>query len=107
MNSYKKLENDENSPVDDIPQEEEKTSDLDKYPTDTFKERLKMMMALIVPAVLANLTQMFGELVNLKMIGQLEQPILLDAVGLGNMTINLCANSIIMGFSSALDTVIA
>ena len=65
------------------------------------------MMCLIVPAVAMNMTMMMGEITNLIFIGHLNDPALIAGVGLGNMTMNLCANAIIMGLNTAMDTFIS
>jgi Na+-driven multidrug efflux pump len=84
-----------------------KTSELENYKTDTWCERFYMMTSLIVPAVAMNVATMAGEIINLIFIGQLNDPALIAGVGLGNMTLNLCANSVIVGLNSALDTFIS
>ena len=50
---------------------------------------------------------MVQAIMNLSFIGHLNDPAKLSGVGLGNMTNNLCALSIIMGFNSALDTLVS
>ena len=50
---------------------------------------------------------MLMEVINLSMIGQLNNTVLVAAVGMGNMTINMLGLSLIMGFNSALDTLIS
>lgn len=47
------------------------------------------------------------ELINLSLIGKLNDPAMVAGVGLGNMTINMVGMSVIMGFNSALDTLIS
>ena len=50
---------------------------------------------------------MLIEIINLYFAGRLENKELLAGVGMGNMTSNLVALSIIFGFNSALDTLIS
>lgn len=50
---------------------------------------------------------MLMELINLSLIGKLNNPAMVAGVGLGNMTINMVGMSVIMGFNSALDTLIS
>lgn len=47
------------------------------------------------------------ELVNLTIIGTLNNNAMIAGVGMGNMTINMIGMSVIMGFNSALDTLIS
>lgn len=47
------------------------------------------------------------ELINLSLIGMLNEPAMVAGVGMGNMTINMIGMSVIVGFNSALDTLIS
>ena len=50
---------------------------------------------------------MLMELINLSLIGMLKEPAMVAGVGMGNMTINMIGMSVIVGFNSALDTLIS
>jgi Na+-driven multidrug efflux pump len=50
---------------------------------------------------------MLTEIINLIFVGYLNNPAMTSGVGMGNMTQNLCALSFILGFNSALDTLIS
>ena len=50
---------------------------------------------------------MFIESLNVIFIGQLNKPVLVAAVGVGNMTMNLLFFSISYGFNSVLDSLIS
>ena len=65
------------------------------------------ILKLAIPAILNNIVRMLMEVINLSMIGQLNNTVLVAAVGMGNMTINMLGLSLIMGFNSALDTLIS
>mgnify|MGYP006114476333 CR=1 FL=1 len=74
---------------------------------ETFKVRAWNVIRLTIPSSLSAVVGMFCALMNLSFIGYLNDPAMLAGVGLGNMTNNLCALSIILGFNSALDTLIS
>jgi len=65
------------------------------------------VIRLTIPSSLSAVIGMFCALMNLAFIGYLNDPAMMAGVGLGNMTNNLCALSIILGFNSALDTLIS
>ena len=65
------------------------------------------ILKLAVPAILNNIVRMLMEVINLSMIGHLNNPAMVAGVGMGNMTINMLGLSLIMGFNSALDTLIS
>ena len=50
---------------------------------------------------------MVSELVNIIMIGHLNNHVLLAGVGLGNMTANIIGSSVTLGMNSALDTFVS
>jgi MATE family multidrug resistance protein len=54
----------------------------------------------------ALITSLIGT-TNLIFIGHLNQPAILAGVGMGNTLVNLCGLSILLGFNSALDTLIS
>ena len=64
-------------------------------------------MRLTIPSSLACVVGSIQAIMNLSFIGHLNDPAMMSGVGLGNMTNNLCALSIILGFNSALDTLIS
>ena len=64
-------------------------------------------MALAIPASLTMMITILVEVLNLIIIGWLEDEELLAGVGMGNMTQNLLGLSIILGFNSTLDTLIS
>jgi len=61
----------------------------------------------MIPSILKNLVFMLIEALNLVFIGQLNNQVLVAAVGVGNMTSNLVCMSIVIGFNSVLDTLIS
>lgn len=74
---------------------------------ETFGQRAINVIKLTVPS---SLTMVLGQLtgiMNLAFIGHLGRPELVAGVGMGNMTLNLCALSLIYGFNSALDTLVS
>jgi len=64
-------------------------------------------MRLTIPASLGCMVGMIAEILNLSFIGSLDNPAMMAGVGLGNMTINICGLSLILGFNAALDTLIS
>jgi hypothetical protein len=62
---------------------------------------------MMIPSILKNLVFMLIEALNLVFIGQLNNKVLVAAVGVGNMTSNLVCMSIVIGFNSVLDTLIS
>jgi Na+-driven multidrug efflux pump len=50
---------------------------------------------------------MMTEIINLIFVGYMNDPAMTAGVGMGNMTQNLCALSWLLGFNSALDTLIS
>ena len=65
------------------------------------------LIKVTAPQILANVIAMTIEIMNVVFIGRLNNPSMIAAVGLGNMTMNLCGLSIIFGFNAALDTLIS
>ena len=65
------------------------------------------ILKLAIPAILNNIVRISMEVINLSMIGHLNNPAMVAGVGMGNMTINMLGLSLIMGFNSALDTLIS
>ena len=61
----------------------------------------------MIPSILKSLIFMLIEAINIIFIGYLNKPILVAAVGLGNMTMNLVCVSNFIGFNNALDTLIS
>lgn len=74
---------------------------------DTRPAMFRKIIRLAAPAILNNLVRMFMEVINLTFIGQLNNPAMVAGVGMGNMTINMIGLSVIIGFNSALDTLIS
>ena len=81
--------------------------ELDKYPNDTHRQRSYLMMKLAIPSMLSSVLSMLIEIINLIFVGHLNDPAMLAGVGMGNMTCNLCALSIVFGFNSSLDTLVS
>ena len=90
--------------MDDEADHFEKKSSQEK---ETFHIRAWNVIRLTIPSSLSAVVGMFCALMNLAFIGYLNDPAMMAGVGLGNMTNNLCALSIILGFNSALDTLIS
>lgn len=65
------------------------------------------ILRLVVPAILNNFVRMLMQVINLSFIGFLNKPVMVAGVGMGNMTINFVGLSLIIGFNSALDTLIS
>ena len=82
-------------------------NELELAPNKTFMQRAHLIIRLVLPASASCLVTMMTEIMNLSFIGYLDNPAMLAGVGLGNMTQNICALSIIIGFNSALDTLIS
>ena len=80
---------------------------MDKYPNDTVGQRVKLILIQVIPASFGLLSHMFIELINVSFIGHLNNAAMISGVGLGNMTVNLIGASILIGFNSALDTLIS
>ena len=80
---------------------------MDDYKTSTHFTRSKRILALAIPSSLQNIASMLTEIINLIFVGYLNNPQITAGVGMGNMTQNLCALSFILGFNSALDTLIS
>lgn len=82
-----------------------------KYSTggldNSTEEMYGKILKLAIPAILNNIVRMMMEVINLSMIGQLNNTVMVAGVGMGNMTINMLGLSLIMGFNSALDTLIS
>ena len=66
-----------------------------------------MMAHLIVPSILTFCMLALHEILNVVSMGHMGDKPMLSAIGLGNMTINLFAYSIIIGYNNALDTLIS
>lgn len=60
-----------------------------------------------LPSILGLVFQMLVEIVNLIFIGNLNDPVALAGVGLGNMLINMICYSIGMGLNGAIDTLVS
>ena len=86
---------------------EKPKNELENAPNDTFWERASLAMRLIIPASAGCLIGMITEILNLAFIGKLDNPAMFAGVGVGNMTQNICAMSLVIGFNSALDTLIS
>ena len=74
---------------------------------DTFKTRAGQIMALAVPSTMSNMAGWMKEVINLAFIGHYGSKEMFDGVGLGNMTIQLLANSLLLGLNGALNTFIS
>jgi len=68
---------------------------------------LKKIIQLAVPLTLTSFLQIFAEQINFLFVGNLDNTEVLAAVGLGHMTINIFAFSIIFGMNSALETLVS
>ena len=68
---------------------------------------ISKILSLTIPSALQCIINMLTEIINLYFAGTLKDKELLAGVGMGNMTQNLVALSIIFGFNSALDTLIS
>ena len=64
-------------------------------------------MTLAIPSILSNCTGMIKEIINLAFIGHYGSKEMFDGVGLGNMTMNIIANSLLLGSNGALSTFIS
>ena len=60
-----------------------------------------------VPSIAGLVFQMLVEVVNLVVVGHLNDPVALGGVGLGNLLINVVCFSIGMGLNGALDTLVS
>ena len=60
-----------------------------------------------IPSITNLIFEMLVEIVNLIIIGHLNDPIALGAVGLGNMLINVICFSIAFGLNGAIDTLVS
>ena len=87
--------------------EEQKKASLTEKPSDTFLQRVTMILSLAIPSALSLFVSAVTEMINLSFIGQLGNEALIDGVGLGNMTQNMLALSIILGFNAVLDTLLS
>ena len=79
----------------------------DNFKSDSHFKRSKTILALAVPSALTSIASMLTEIINLIFVGYLNNPAMMAGVGMGNMTQNLCALSFVLGFNSALDTLIS
>ena len=64
-------------------------------------------MSLAIPSCLFSLLRCLTDIINLIFVGQLEDNAKLAGVGMGNMIQNMVAMSLILGFNSALDTLVS
>ncbi len=76
-------------------------------PTKTGKEIFKEMMFIIIPASMSFLSGMLIEIINLIFVGHLGINSLVAAVGLGNLWINICGLSIMIGLNSGVATFVS
>lgn len=86
---------------------EQNSINLFQFEDDTTEKMYWRILHLAIPAILNNVVRMLMEVINLSMIGHLNNPAMVAGVGMGNMTINMLGLSIIVGFNSALDTLIS
>lgn len=70
-------------------------------------EILKEMMYIGIPSSLSLVSQMLIELINLVFIGHLGQSNLVAAVGMGNLWINICGMSILIGLNTGVATFVS
>jgi Na+-driven multidrug efflux pump len=76
-------------------------------PIDTRWERAVLILSLVIPTSLCQMVNILVEVMNLIFVGHLNDASMLAGVGMGNMTQNLCALSIILGFNSTIDTLVS
>jgi multidrug resistance protein, MATE family len=65
------------------------------------------MARLAIPSIFSAILSFLIEMINLIFVGHLNDPAKIAGVGMGNMTVNLLAMSIIYGMNSSLDTLIS
>lgn len=68
---------------------------------------IKSILKISFPAMISMVFNMLIELINTVFVGHLNDPYKLAGVGIGNMTVNIIAMSIIYGLNSALETFIS
>ena len=94
----------------------------------THLQRSRIILKLVIPATLQCISNMMVEILNLIFIGSLNENFddidqsllsneelqkmkryqaMIAGVGMGNMTQNLCALSWVLGFNSAMDTLVS
>lgn len=87
--------------------DEKDCSEIISHPSETFLQRIKLILKLAIPSSLSMLGVSLIEMINLSFIGHLNDELLIGGVGIGNMVQNIFAISIIYGFNSVLDTLIS
>ena len=65
------------------------------------------VMAIAIPSVIAMLSQMMVEVINVSFIGNLGDPILVAGVGLGNMYINALGFAVMIGLNTTIVTLVS
>jgi Na+-driven multidrug efflux pump len=72
-------------------------------------QRVRLVLELAVPTSLCSVINISVEILNLRFISKFspDNEKILDGVGMGNMTQNLLALSIILGFNSTIDTLVS
>ncbi len=68
---------------------------------------VKEILWIALPALIAYLSHIMVEAINLVFVGTLGEANLLASVGIGNMYINVVAYSVIMGLNNGLATFVA
>ena len=106
-NSKKQKQSANDNRFEPLEIEEERKISLKEMPIDTRWERVYLILSLVIPTSLSQIVNIMVEVMNLKFVGELNDPAMFAGVGMGNMTQNLCALSIILGFNSALDTLVS
>lgn len=68
---------------------------------------IKTILKIAIPSAIRMLFLMLAGVINTIFIGQLNDPVILAAAGLGSMTSSILGLSIIIGINGALDTFIS
>ena len=76
-------------------------------PDMTVIECLWKVVKLAVPSVIGMLLYLFVQLSNTYFIGNLNEPVLLAGVGMGNMLLNVLCFAVVQGLNGALETFVS
>ena len=72
-------------------------------PNMTISECCQLVAKIALPPIMGNMIQLLVQMITVFFIGRMNDPVLLAAVGLGNMMINVLAFAITQGLNGALE----
>ena len=68
---------------------------------------IRRVVQFAIPSSVGSILNIMQQTINLAFIGSLNDPIMLAAVGMGNMLINIMATAPMLGMNSGLETLVA